>query len=486
MFLAYGPDSCDPLSPNDPYASYADYHDPRTGLTVPQTRSVESTGVTLNMDWDIADNLLAQSISAYREYDSSFSGDYDASPMPTALLLQTNTHQQWSEEVRLNGNFGNNIDWTVGGFYFESTSELVGRIDLGYVGFDFIHGPDPVDVRNWAIFANAIISLTDRLELAGGVRYSDDRKEYVYQRHNPDGGLIQPCLGPPGTPGNPPNCLISTLDGTQAVFADSRLDYRAALSYNVLDDVRLYASISTGYKGGGVNPRPFYNVQAVAFQPEVMTTYEVGFKAQAFDDRLRLNGAGFFNDYKDFTATFSNCVAQFGPVFGAPCLLNSNAGDAEVLGAELEFDFLVTDNFLIDGSFSWLDFDTKRINPATGLTTALVPPYTPEITWSVGAQYTIETGFGTLTPRLDASYQDDVFTTPDNTAAGTIDSYVLLNGSIRLVSADEDWMLALEARNLTDKLYYSSKLDATPGLAGTVYGTPGLPRTFMVRLRRNF
>ncbi|KAF0186491.1 MAG: TonB-dependent receptor [Hyphomonadaceae bacterium] len=486
QFIAYGPASCDPRSPNDPYASYADYTDPRTGLRIPRARTLQSRGASLNVDWDISPTLSLQSITGYREYESSFSGDYDASPMPTALLFQTNTHKQWSQELRLNGSFGDFADWTVGGFYFDANSDLSGRIDLGYVGFDFIHGPDPVKSKNWAIFANSIFSVTEQLKLVVGARYSEDEKDYTFRRRNPDLGAIQPCLGPPGTPGNPPNCLISTLDGVNSVFSDDRIDYRAAVNYDVTDDIMAYVSYSTGYKGGGVNPRPFYNVQAVSFQPEELETIEVGIKTQFLDNHLRLNAAVFSNTYSDIQLTFNDCTAQFGSVFGRPCLLNSNAGDADVTGYELEFDFLATDNLLIDGSLSTLDFEFTRLNPATGVALTAVPPYTPETTWALGVQYDWNTSLGTVRPRLDVSYRDDVFTAPDNTALGRIDSYTLLNGSIRWIAKDETWSLAVEGRNLTDELYYTAKVDATTGLAGSVYGSPALPRTVMLTVRRDF
>lgn len=486
MFLAYGAASCDPLSPNDPYVSYADYTDPRTGLTIPRERSLESTDMALNVDWDLTDDLQLQSITAFRKYESSFSGDYDASPIPTALLYQTNTHEQRSQEFRLSGTGGDAVDWTVGAFYFDADTDLTGRIGLGYVGFDFIHGPDPVASTNWAIFANGIARLSDKLELAVGIRHSEDEKEYLYRRRNPDLSSIQPCLGPPGTPGNPPNCLISTLDGTSSTFEDDRIDYRVALSYHLAEDLLVYGSYSTGYKGGGVNPRPFYDVQAVSFQPEEMETYEIGAKAEALDNRLRLNAAIFFNDYTDIQLAFNDCTSLFGPIFGVPCLLTTNSGNAEVKGAELEFDFVPVEQLTIDGSVSYLDFEFQEVNAATGISMDAVPPFTPEVAWSLGIQYDYATGFGTITPRVDASYQDDVFTAPENTELGTIDSYTLVNGSIRLASPDESWVFAVEGKNLTDELYYTMKTDAIGNLAGTAYGAPALPRTYMFTVRHNF
>lgn len=72
----------------------------------------------------------------------------------------------------------------------------------------------------------------------------------------------------------------------------------------------------------------------------------------------------------------------------------------------------------------WFEF--QEVNGVTGISLDAVPPYTPEVTWSPGnsvrLQYRLNTAFGTITPRLDASYQDNVFTEPANTEFGRIDS----------------------------------------------------------------
>lgn len=486
MFIAYGSASCDPLSPNDPYVSYEDYKDPNTGYVVDRRQYLEAKGASLNIDWDLSDNLQVQSITAYREYDSGFASAQDGSPFPLALLFQRLLHDQLSQEVRVNGKIGGFADITVGGFYFRANTDMDARVDLGYVAFDFIHGPDPVDTRNLAVFANGIFRLTDRLEVAGGLRYSDDRKDYTYLRHNPDGSLIQPCLGPPGTPGNPPNCLISSLNGVSSTFENDRIDYRVAVSYHLTNDAMVYAQYSTGYKGGGVNPRPFYNVQAVTFDPETMKTVEVGAKVQLLDNRLRMNGALFYNDYEGVTGTFNDCTSLFGPVFGIPCLLNSNAGDAKVKGAEIEVDFVPVDGLQFDGSFSILDFDYKNINPATGIPLSAITQYTPEVKWSIGAQYAYESAIGIITPRVDVAYQDNVFSAPDNNPGSEIDAYTLVNGRLSWEDRDSDWVVALEVRNLTDKLYYTSRNEGVTGGTGFTSAAPGLPRTWMASVRRNF
>jgi len=486
MFVPYGPHSCDTAAPNNPYMNYSTYADGRTGAQLPPVQTLDSKGFSINLDWQINENLQLQSITAYRSYNSAFSNDADGSPMPVLMLHQALEHKQKSQEFRLNGNFNDFLDFTVGAFWFNGQTDMEARIDLGYVGFDFIHGPDPVDSTTKAVFANGIFYLTDDISLTLGARYSEDEKDYTFARHNPDNNQIQPCVGPPGTPGNPSNCLISTLNGISSSFTGERTDYRMALSYKFTDDIMAYAQFSTGYKGGGVNPRPFYNVQAVSFEPEELDATEIGVKAQFLDNRLRVNAAVFANQYSNIQFTVNDCTAQFGALYGRPCLANLNAGDADVEGYEIEIDFNPIANLNIDASYSYLDFQLTSVNTSTGLDTSKVMPYSPEKSWSIGMQYEFAFAGGTLIPRIDVNFSDDKFTAPDNTQAGVIESYTMVNARLSWLSDDESWQASIEGRNLTDELYYTSITDSGPSLGGAVYASPGLPRTITYTLKHNF
>ncbi len=495
-FVPFGPGSCDPNPPPNPkYASYATYQsrtpvallpgqDPWKPLAVEPVTTFKNWGTSLVADWQVSPNFSLKSITAYREYTSSFAEDTDGSPLEVVLLLQRLEHQQFSQEFRLNGTLANGaVDFTAGAFYFEQDGTLEARVDLPYVALDFIHGPDTTPSTAKALFFTSTWHITDRLNLTGGVRWSDDKKTYTYQRRNPDFTLpAGPCMGPPGAPVNPANCGVFGVHGTSSVFEDNRLDWRAALDYRWTENLMTYASFSTGYKGGGVNPRPFVPDQAQPFAPETVEAYEIGFKSFWFDRRLRLNAAAFHNDYSDIQLAFTTCLASVAP---APCAQPHNAGDAKVRGVELEVEIQPTRGLLIDGSLGYIDFEYKSVNPATGLTGNEVPPYTPEWTWSVGAQYMFDLGdAGTLTPRIDASYQSEVFSAPGNAPTARIAGYTLMNARLTYRSPDEAWQAALEVRNLTNKYYFMTNWDQPS--VGYTAGQPGLPRTWAVTLTRRF
>jgi iron complex outermembrane receptor protein len=104
----------------------------------------------------------------------------------------------------------------------------------------------------------------------------------------------------------------------------------------------------------------------------------------------------------------------------------------------------------------------------------------------VGVQYEIKLGSaGTLTPRVDASYQGDLYTNGNNQPTNHIDSYTLANARVTWRAPDEKWEAALEATNLTDKYYFLSRTDQFAG-AGHSDGQPGRPREWAVTVKRKF
>ena len=175
--------------------------------------------------------------------------------------------------------------------------------------------------------------------------------------------------------------LVAT-NGGGGVFSASRWDFRAAVAYQATADINMYAQFSTGFKGGGVNPRPYYQLQIQSFDPETVKSYEVGVKSQLFDRRLRLNVSAFHNKYDNIQLTLSSCPSLIPP--GAPpnCYLPANVGAATINGAEAEVELRPFDGLLIDSSLSYLDFQYDRVNAATLVTLNDKPPFTPKWKYS--------------------------------------------------------------------------------------------------------
>jgi iron complex outermembrane receptor protein len=449
--------------------------------------SLDSWDTTINLNWQISDNVELLSVSSYRTYKNSFAEDTDGSPLGVQLLLQVMDHEQWTQEFRLNVTAGL-ADLTFGAFYLDQDTAEDARVDLPWVGFDFIHGPDLVPATNQAFYANADLHLTDRLDLSLGARYSEDEKSYTFRRRNPDLSPVSPCVTFfQWEAANPANCGVFGLDGLPITYSSDNTDYRVALSYDVGDATMLYAQLATGYKAGGNNARPFYPSQLNAFDPETLDSYELGLKS-TLGGNTRFNAAVFWNDYADIQLPASDC-AWAAPGQTQPCASQNNVGDAEVWGVELEAEWHPTDALAIDASWGYLNFEYQEIDPgATAVTLGMVAPYTPENKASLGLQYTFSlSGGGSVTPRFDVSYQDQVYSEAVNNPRNLIDDYTLVNARVTWRSGSNAWEVALEGTNLADEYYYVTLFDTwTPAAAGYVHGQPSRPREFAMTVKRNF
>lgn len=495
------------------FINYANFLDARTPTSQAPYKPYSATngqnfdgwGVTGNVTAKLADNLSATWISSFRRYKMSFGFDQDGSPIPVAQLDNKLRHRAWSQELRINGSFWDKkIEYTVGGFYFDQNGTYNARVDLNYAGIDFIHGPDSTPSTSKALFFNGTFHATDAWSFNGGIRHTWDQKDYTYFRSNPDGTipgplpceffLGAPTAGPVGI-GNSPNCLLIGLYNVTGQFKGQRTDWRVETDYRFSPEVFVYASVSTGYKAGGVNPRPFFGPSAgecsalppgvlapcnqiKSFQPETLTTYEAGIKTDLFDRKLRFNASGFFNKYDNIILTLSRCPA-------APCLLPANVGKAEVWGLEGETTIRPVEGLTIDGSLSYLNFKYKDTG-TTGVPLSNITPFTPKWNWSAGAQYdyTLKAG-SVISFRFDGSYQSSMYTEAFNAATNLVDGRFLGNMRLSYTSADKSWQLAAEVQNVFDKYYYNTVEDVK-GPLGVITANPGLPRTWAVSIKRTF
>src|SRR5262249_10801001 len=145
-----------------------------------------------------------------------------------------------------------------------------------------------VKVESKSGFAHSEFHVTDDLTVTTGVRYTNDFKRYDYRRST--------------APGYPPSIIdqsLTPLNGAGGIFSGSRWDYRATAGYRISPDQNVYVQFATGFKGGGVNPRPYYLEQVRQFRPETVDSYEAGWKSELFGHHARLNADVFYNKYKD-------------------------------------------------------------------------------------------------------------------------------------------------------------------------------------------
>jgi iron complex outermembrane receptor protein len=513
---------CNYATTGQPAASFiAGIIPPLNGLPLAATGSdnrseYDGYGFSANAKIGLSDDIQVTSISAYRAFTSRFSNDGDLSPANVGYGSNKLTSWFASQELRLNAHINDMIDLTVGGYYSDEKTTYFTLQDIRYVGvgpiplfpLQFI-GNDPVRTKSKAAFGTVIVKPIDKLTVTAGLRYTDESKAYTFYRYNLDGTTINAFLDPVGAAnGAGYNGVNGTaLTGRTARYSGNRLDYRVVVDYRFSPQILAYASTSTGFKGGGVGPRPFNAAQAVPFDPEKLTAYEIGLKTDLFDRHVRLNVSAYFNKFKDAQLTLLSCPQFGGP---GPCALPQNAGNADVKGVEAELFARPIEGLQIDASASYLDWKWKCVvgavvdstntssacstNPAL-LSKLVAPPRgVTKWQWSLGIQYEAKLGdYGSLVPRFDLSHQGKIAGTATYAAAGTPSAqfsdtaaYTIANGRLTWRNVDKKLEVALEVTNMFDKYYFLSKFDLIGSGAGTISGLPGRPREWAVSIKKTF
>jgi iron complex outermembrane recepter protein len=443
---------------------------------------INAYGVSDTIDWKLADNYTLKSITGYRRYSGQYSIFTGGSPYTTSLLDDTWSQRQFTQELRLNGTSFSQLDWTIGAYYYKQLARFGGlkMLQPGDATETLFTGSDPVFSQNKSGFAHGVWRVTDELSAIAGIRYTKEDKEYTFSRLNP--------YAPQFASYTPPGLL----DGSTGTYAGSHTDYRAGVEYQWTPEIMTYAQWSTGFRGGGVNPRPFVVQQEVSFKPETMHATEIGAKSDLLDHHLRANVALFWSKYKDILLTDTTPTKVNGVIVaGGNNATPVNVGAADIKGAELELEARPFGGLQIDGSVSYLDFKFTSINTAAatipGVSLNTQEPFAPKRKANLGLQYEIPMGTaGSLVPRFDAAYQAQFFTDITNTEGGRVGGYTLLNARVTWKSKADEWETAAVVTNLGDKFYYVNKINTpTPG-NNILEGQPGTPREWMVTVRRNF
>jgi len=490
------------------YNTYSTFFDPEIGTGFRAVNTVHSWGVSDVLDWQINDWLKVKSVTSYRAYWGDFSDDQDNSPLGVAWAYNLLDHQQFTEELQFTGKaLDNRLNWAAGAFYFDGHSLNRGHVNLNFLAGFFPPGPpffgqpifnfdqnDPANTKDKAGFAQGTFGLTEQLHVTAGVRYTKEDKSYTFNHYNPILAIHNPVLD-----------LRNVVGSTSY----SHVDYKGGVDYQVSPDMFTYASVTTGFRGGGFNPRPFNNFQVLPFGPEKLTEYEVGLKSEWLDHHLRANFAAYYGNYKDRQIN-SQTVDQT----GAPLTAPQNVGGADIKGFEAELEGTVQ-NLSVSAAVGLTDFKYKNLGAAEGCQdfTAAQIAANPKICiggnpgysdiapgmskWSanLGVQYVIAMGAaGSVTPRLDTSYHTRRNNNFYNNYAGPtgtgIQAYTpgmtMMNGRITWQDEPHHWSVAAFVTNLTNKYYYQSYLDLRAFGEGQTSAQPGEPREWGVTVGRKF
>lgn len=439
-------------------------------------QSYEGGGASVHATFDLGAMSLV-SISGYRTYDYSTDSDVEASTLAWLDNTTSEKLDSFTQEFRLESDGKNRLDWMIGAFYLHQKTELSDKIfvqaDLAGL---FGAGPGFSDSRpntrtdSWSLFAHGDLDITDKLNLALGVRATWDKKNFRTEQTSTF-------------------FLLDPVPLTRQKKSWDALTPSLSLSYKFLPQVMGYATVARGYKSGALNDTVLPDVGLVPIDPEYLWNYELGLKSVVLENRLLVNVAAFKMNWTNIQFT------QFVPVGGVPTLIVGNVDKAHSKGAELEVQAWPLHNWQISGTYTYLDTAFESDSGVFSAGQRFLR--TPKNSLNVASQVTLPIGGLVGKFRVDFTHQGsmqyDFRDTP--TCCGlsgrdvtTGDSYDLLGARFSLASADDKWAVSLWGKNLTDKDYV---LNMSNALGSLVVGRRafvqlGEPRTYGIDVSFRF
>lgn len=417
--------------------------------TDPSYQRLDSWGGALTIDWDLSDNLQLRSLTSYRDSDGEFALDGDGSPIRVAANVDTWQQHQFTQELQFVGKaFDDRFKWVAGLYYFREKGENINPVRFSIVE---IQSGGYFKSESIAGFAQGTYTFADSFDLTAGLRYTDERRDYLpdqYITHDPLGfGGVGARVVPYVTVTAKYNKLVPLV----------------SLAYRPSEGTMVYATYTEGFRSGGFTQRIFPpELSLPRFAPEKVKSYEGGAKFTGLNNRLRLNVAGYFTRYADMQLLASD-PSRVGPFV-------ANAGDADIWGFEAETSFIPGDGWMIEGNLGYVDPQRTSVSGGViGLTTDSRFEHISK--WTANVQLSKHTplpGGGALTPRFEWAYRSGYGTSAANvprpilppSATGGVPQPALYQGGFSLVNAslrwdvrDYDVAVTLGVDNLTDKHY---------------------------------
>lgn len=240
--------------------------------------------------------------------------------------LKQNTY-----ELRLSSNGDNRLGWQVGAFYWDE------RINLVSGTFDGVGGLIPTKATDitqksdsWSIFGQANYQVTDAFKVTGGVRYTDDSRDY-------QGRVVI------GTPANAQG---------QVSVGDEQVSWDVSALYEVNDSLNLFARVAKGYRGPSIQGRNLPVLTTA--DSETVMSYEAGLKSRLWNGRARLNATAYLYEVSDMQFT------AIGGADNSNRLINADKGEG--YGVELDGDVYLGAGFSLAAGFAWNHTEIKDSN----------------------------------------------------------------------------------------------------------------------------
>jgi iron complex outermembrane receptor protein len=475
----------------------------------------EIYGLTVEYETDFA---VIKSLTSYQKDDITVLRDNDRHSFLTnpeiqvaAFLPEQNIQETYTQEFNIISSepLWGKVDWIVGMFYLDTDIEITIReeVDTGRDGqlngyattnpevfFDgndngFISDSNP-QRESLSFYGQTTIALTDTVRLITGLRYTEDEVESTVA-----------------------NFFTSTPDFLNPKTED--LTGRVAVEWDSSDDTLVYVSYTRGLKPGGTNLTFAVSDEALVksdFEDEIIDAYEIGFKSEFMDRRIRTNVAAFYYDYTNlqFQGTDFN---EFGSGV-------ANIPSSEIYGLEVEFTALIGDKFTLDAklgfsesevSEDFLALDNRLLIEDVFLADGITPAKeeihgptrdvggflqnlnsnelakTPGVTTDITLSYDDELDAGgfvgaSVQYTYRGQFEQRVF---NNAEVDNVPSYDIVNLRMSYDSQSAVWGVDLMALNVFDEDGVNSSMTDVFGVNETgLQYVP--PRQYTARVRYNF
>ncbi len=507
--------------------------------------SAKNKGASLIANWDLNEDMSFRSITAWRYTDAYQDDEIDHTAIPFLHRTQ-NRHpagkprktDQYSQELQLTGDAINDRLHYVAGLYWfsekttgETTVNFLGPFDPALNNWLFLNTSSTnLDAENdaTAAFAQVEWEWSERWRTTLGLRYTEEtrklqrrRFEVIANSLDANGGDVVEIIPGSGLYQGGPNFEYNPFfefaeqDYTRAKTSDNDTTPMASLQYLMdgvdgIDAGTVYLTYSEGFLSGGLSEAPSGDLEN--FEPEEVKNWELGFKLDLLDSSLRVNGAFYYSDYKNRQLT----SLVINPVTNSPAPATVNAAKSSIKGFELETQWYPVEQLQLMFNLTLNDGNIEKFidtqitiadapTPGEGCTRADLTflqidscpndrsnenlPRLPKQTYYFAAEYTLETSFGAVMPRIQFSYKSDVDYCFDSASCESglwlEKKQRDLSARVTWISPDETWVGAIYGNNLTDEDYIvgGTALVESEGVGGYSVATP---TTYGVELKYTF
>jgi len=418
-----------------------------------------------------------------------YDNDYELLADPSQYINGSDNYRRQSHELRISSPQDRRARFVAGVFYQDQSHDIYQDYQInGLVDFfDVTNWPDSIWLTNQArtdtdsaLFGEVTFDLTEALSLTGGLRYYETESTlkgfFGFASAYSDNYGEDLCFSPEQFRNSPCVNLDDKVD-------DSGTIVKFSAAWRLTEDAMLYATYSEGFRPGGINR----NGTVPPYDPDTLANYEIGWKTSWAGNRLRFNGALFYEDWDDIQFSFL-------PPSGSGLTVIRNAGSARIEGVEMDLAWAATSNVTLAGGFSYIDAQMTEdyipdpAEPPTAFDGDQLP-VTPKLKANLTARFGFPVGqfdgYFQLAGMHNGSSWSDL-QRADRTLLGRQDAYSIVDLSAGISRAN--YSIDLFIGNATDERAELFKFaQCTTGVCGVnPYIITNQPRTYGVRFSQKF